>query len=144
MPRLTITIALLLALGLTPAPALAARWVSYPALLGQITTGPVIRAVINRPPAHVEIKFRDLSEWEATYPRSEQARLQRLLHARHIPVIFATPRHAKHGRPVAVHHHLRYVAAAVLGALALIGVAAYVAWRRRQRERAGAGRAPGS
>jgi hypothetical protein len=132
MPRLTITIALLLALGLTPAPALAARWVSYPALLGQITTGPVIRAVINRPPAHVEIKFRDLSEWEATYPRSEQARLQRLLQARHIRVIFATPRHARQVRPAAVHHHLRYIVAGALAALALSGAALYLRRRRRR------------
>jgi hypothetical protein len=131
MRRTTLLLTLLLALGIPATPALAVTWVSYPKLLEQIRSGPVIRAVINRGPAHVEIKFRDLSEWEATYPRSEQPRLLRLLHARHIQVIFATPPRARHAKPV-THHHLRYIIGGSLAALALIGGAFYLLGRERR------------
>src|SRR5437868_5456779 len=69
-----LAIALLAALALTCASALAATWVSYPELLAQVRSGPVIRAIINRTRGDVEIKFRDLSEWEAFYPRRAAAR----------------------------------------------------------------------
>jgi hypothetical protein len=132
MRRATLIIALLLALAVSAAPAAAATWVSYPALLEQVRSGSLTRAVINRGPAHVEIKFRDLSEWEATYPRSQQPQLQRLLQARHIQVIFATPPRARHATPATVHHTLRYVAAGVLVALLLSGAAIYLHYRRRR------------
>jgi hypothetical protein len=129
--RAILPIVLLLALGIAAAPAVAVTWVGYPALLEQVRSGPVVRAVINRGPAHVEIKFRDLSEWEATYPRSQQPRLLRLLHARQIQVIYATRPRARHTRPAATHHHLRYIAAG-LAAVALIAGALYLLARRRR------------
>jgi hypothetical protein len=133
----------LAALVIAPGSALAATPVSYPELLHQIRSGPVIRAIINRTRGDIEIKFRDLSEWEAFYPRAAQPMLQRLLHQRHIRLLFASRRHAQ-ARPAAVHHHLRYIAAAVIGALALIGVAAFLYSRRRRPGSARAGAAPGS
>ncbi|HEV2924744.1 MAG TPA: hypothetical protein VGW98_11960 [Solirubrobacteraceae bacterium] len=136
-------IALLASLALAPVSARAATPVGYPELLSQISSGPVIRAIINRTRGDIEIKFRDLSEWEAFYPRGAQPMLQRLLHQRHIRVLFASRPHAQ-ARPAAVHHHLRYIAAAVIGALALIGVAAYLYSRRRRPGRPRAGAAPGS
>src|SRR5438105_15345534 len=99
-----LAIALLAALALTCASALAATWVSYPELLRQVRSGPVIRAIINHTRGDVEIKFRDLSEWEAFYPRSAQPELQRLLPPRHIRGLFASRPHATRPRPAAVHH----------------------------------------
>jgi hypothetical protein len=133
----------LLAPALVPVAARAATPASYEQVLHQIRFGPVIRAIINRPRGDIEIKFRDLSEWESPYPRSEQLMLQALLHRRHIRVLFvARPRHAR-SNPAAVHHHLRYIAAAILAALLLIGAAAYLSLRRRSA-RPPAGAAPGS
>jgi hypothetical protein len=144
MRRPALVIALLAALALAPVGALAATPVSYPQLLHQIRSGPVIRAIINRRRGDIEIKFRDLSEWEAFYPRAAQPSLQRLLRQRHIRVLFASRPRAAHARPAAVHHHLRYIAAAVIGALALIGAAVYLYSRRRRPGRERAGGAPGS
>jgi hypothetical protein len=144
MRRPTLVIALLATLALAPGSAVAATQVTYPELLKQIGTGPVIRAIINRTRGDIEIKFRDLSEWEAFYPRGAQPMLQRLLRERHIRVLFASRPHPAHARPAAVHHHLRYIAAAVIGALALMGVAAYLYSRRRRPGRRRAGAAPGS
>jgi len=113
-----------------PAPALAATQVSYPELLREIRSGPLIRAVINPARGDIEIKFRNLSEWEAFYPAGAQPSLQRLLHVRHIHVIFASRHRARAAPARTVHHHLRYIAAAVLGAL-LLGAAALFYRRRR-------------
>jgi ATP-dependent Zn protease len=143
MRRPALVIALLATLALAPSSAVAATQVTYPELLNQLRTGPVIRAIINRTRGDIEIKFRDLSEWEAFYPRAAQPSLQRLLHQRQIRVLFASRPHAQ-ARPAAVHHHLRYIAAAVIGALALIGAAAYLYSRRRRPGRGRAGAAPGS
>jgi hypothetical protein len=124
------TVGLALALS---SPAQAARLVSYPALLAQIQSGPLIRAVINRAGGDVEIKFRNLSEWKARYPPGAQPRLQALLHRRHIQVIFATrARHRQKAAPV--HHHLRYIAAGILGAAAL-AAAAWLLLRRLRASR---------
>jgi hypothetical protein len=113
-----------------PARAGAATWVGYPALLQQVRSGPLIRAIINHKRGDIEIKFRDLSEWEAFYPAGAQQELQRILHQRHVHVIFAGRPKAK-AKPGAVHHHLRYIAAGILGALALLA-AAWVLIRRRR------------
>ena len=114
-----------------PVPARAAQEVGYPVLLQQIKSGPLIRAVINRKGGDIEIKFRNLSEWKAFYPAGAQHYLQRLLHARHIRVIFAA-RHAKaKAKPAPVHHHLRYIAAGLLGALLVAGGAFWLLRRRR-------------
>jgi hypothetical protein len=135
----------LLALALAPSAALAATPVSYEQLLHQIYSGPVIRAIINRPRGDIEIKFRDLSEWESPYPRSAQPMIQRLLHQRHIRVLFAARPHSARPRPAAVHHHhLRYIAAAALAGLLLIGAGAYLSLRRRRSARGSAGAAPES
>jgi hypothetical protein len=143
MRRPVLVIALLAALALAPGGAVAATPVTYPELLNQIRSGPVIRAIINRTRGDIEIKFRDLSEWEAFYPHGAQPMLQRLLRQRHIRVLFASRPHGR-ARPAAVHHHLRYIVAAVIGALALIGVGAYLYSRRRRPGRRRAGAAPGS
>ena len=55
-------------LGPPPKPAEAATQVSYPELLREIRSGPLIRAVINPARGDIEIKFRNLSEWKALYP----------------------------------------------------------------------------
>jgi hypothetical protein len=123
-------IAVLVAVLAAPATAQAAKPVSYAELLAQVQRGPLIRAIINRKRSDIEIKFRDLSEWEAFYPPGAQPLLQRLLHERHIRVIFASSHRAK-AKPKAVHHHLRYIAAGVLGALALVAIAWLLIRRRR-------------
>jgi hypothetical protein len=115
------------------APARGAQRVSYDALLQQVKSGPLLRAVINRAGGDIEIKFKNLSEWKAFYPPGAQPMLQRLLHERHIRVIFASRHHARSTRSRSVHHHLRYIAAAILGALALASVA--FAYLRRRRTR---------
>jgi hypothetical protein len=122
--------------GLTSTQAVAATWVSYPVLLTQVRSGPLIRAIINPARGDVEIKFRDLDEWHAYYPANAQPALQRLLHARHIRVLYV-PRHpARTSRPATVHHHLRYIATGVIGVLALTaGGVLYL--RRRRRGSAG-------
>jgi hypothetical protein len=142
LPRRTIVIGLLAALWAASAPAgvWAATQVSYPRLLRQVESGPLIRAVINRPRGDIEIKFRNLSEWEAFYPPGARHRLQALLHARHIRVIFATT-HRRTAKTPPVHHHLRYIAAGVLVALVLICAGAYLYERRRRTPAAGAGAA---
>ena len=115
-----------------PSQALAETWVSYPALLNQVRSGPLIRAIINPARGDVEIKFRNLDEWHAYYPASAQPGLQRLLHARHIRVLYV-PRHpARASRPAAVHHHLRYIAAGVIGGVALLAAAVFLYSRRRR------------
>jgi hypothetical protein len=134
---LVLAVALLGPLSLTAAPAQAATPVGYQALLTQLESGPLIRAVINPPLRHIEIKFRDLSEWEAVYPPGAEPSLLALSHRRHIHVIFASRHHhpGKAGRPAAVHHHLRYIAAAVLGAIVVIGAVALALARRSRRRR---------
>jgi hypothetical protein len=128
---LALAIMLAVMLGPPPAPALAATQVSYPELLREIRSGPLIRAVINPARGDIEIKFRNLSEWEAFYPAGARPSLQRRLHARHIRVIFASRHRARAAPARTVHHHLRYIAAAVLGALLLLGAGALVYRRRR-------------
>jgi hypothetical protein len=119
-----------------PAPAPAATQVSYSALLAQVRSGPVIRAVINRRGGDVEIKFQDLSEWKANFPPGAQPALQRLLRQRHIRVIFASRHRRQRVRPAAVHHHLRYIAAGIAAALVLIAAAVLLLRHRSQRARA--------
>jgi hypothetical protein len=137
-------ITLLGALGLAPTPAIAATWVGYPALLHQVKSGPLIRAIINRERGDVEIKFRDLSEWEAYYPAGAQNTLQRLLHARHIRVIFASRHAAIRPKTTTVHHHLRYYAASVLVVLAVIAGGGLLYWRRRRADVVQPGPGPGA
>jgi hypothetical protein len=124
-------------LGLTSTQAVAATWVSYPVLLRQVRSGPLIRAIINPARGDVEIKFRNLDEWHAYYPASAQPALQGLLHARHIRVLYV-PRHpARTSRPATVHHHLRYIAAGVIGVLALLTAGGVLYLRRRRHGSAG-------
>jgi hypothetical protein len=132
--RRLLVIALLTVLGATATPSLAATQVGYPVLLREIRSGPLIRAVINRTRGDIEIKFSNLSEWEAFYPPGAQPGLQRLLHARHIRVIFATRPATSKPKPKGVHHHLRYIAAGVLVALAAIGALAFLYDRRRHTQ----------
>jgi hypothetical protein len=130
------------ALGLTPIQASATTWVSYPTLLAQVRSGPLIRAIINPARRDVEIKFRDLSEWHAFYPAAGQPYLQRALTARHIRTLFV-PRHpAKARSPATVHHRLRYIAAGVIGALALLAAGVVLRARRLRRRRDGDGGPP--
>jgi hypothetical protein len=111
-------------------------WVSYPRLLAQARSGPVIRAIINPQRADVELRFRNLLEWHAYYPRAAQPALQRLLRERHIHTLFVA-RHQPARSARATHHRLRYIAlglAVAALALALAGVLL-----RRRRTRSGAG-----
>ncbi len=104
---------MLLAAGLAaaawPSPAAATTgqvWVPYPALLAQVRTGPLIRAIINPARMDVEIKFRNLDEWHAYYPAGAQPELQALLRRRHVRVIFvarpatAATHHSSGGHPL--------------------------------------------
>jgi hypothetical protein len=106
-------------------------WVSYPRLLAQARTGPVIRAIINPQRADVELRFHNLLEWHAFYPRAAQPALQRLLRERHIRTLFVA--HHQPARPArAVHHRLRYIALGVLvAAVAIAG--GLLLYRRRRR-----------
>ena len=142
MRRPALVLVALLAPALAPAGAPAATPVSYGQLLHQINSGPVIRAIINRTRGDIEIKFRDLSEWESTYPRAAQPMLQRLLHLRHVRVLFAARPHAGRPRAAAAHHRLRYIAAAAIGGCALIGAVAFLYARRRRASPRPAGAAP--
>jgi hypothetical protein len=62
--------------------------VSYERLLAQVRSGPLIRAIINPARSDAEIKFRNLDEWHAFYPRGAQPTLQRILRERHVRVLF--------------------------------------------------------
>ena len=108
-------------------------WVSYPKLLQQVRSGPLIRAIINPARSDIEIKFRDLLEWHAFYPRGAQGSLQHMLRSRHVRVLFV-PRHpVRASRPAAVHHRLRYLVAAVVCLLALLALGILLYRRRRHR-----------
>jgi hypothetical protein len=133
--RRLLVVTVLSVFGLTSTEAAAATWVSYPTLFAQVRSGPLIRAIINPARKDVEIKFRNLDEWHAYFPARAQATLQRLLRARHIRVLYVPRHRARTSRPTAVHHHLRYIAAGVIGVSALLsaGVALYA--RRRHRRR---------
>jgi hypothetical protein len=124
-------VALLLLCALAAPPAASAEtWVSYPKLLEQVRHGDLIRAIINPQRGDVEIKFRNLDEWHAYYPRAAQRELQRLIDARHVRLIFVRRHHPAVKHPSPVHHHLRYIAAGILAAGLLAG-AAFLIWRRR-------------
>jgi len=143
MPRLrrSLLIALLAAGLLLAASAQAVTWVSYPQLRAQVRSGRLQRAVINHALLHIEIKFASGREWEASYPGRDQSMLQRTLHARHIPIIFAARRHTHAGAP-RVHHRLRYITTAVLAAALAIATALFLLdARRRRRNQAGTGAA---
>jgi hypothetical protein len=118
-------------LACAPAAAYPETWVPYQQVLAQVRSGPLIRAIINPIRGDIEIKFRNLDEGHAFYPRAQQPMLQRTLAARHIHTIFVARPHAR-SHPAAVHHHLRYIAAAVLALLALLGGALLVRSRRRR------------
>ena len=108
-------------------------WVSYQKLLEQVRSGPLIRAIINPARGDAEIKFRDLLERHAFYPAGAQPTLLRLLHARHVRVLFVPRRSATPSKPATVHHHLRYIAAGVIGALAVFGLVLFLYRRRHER-----------
>jgi hypothetical protein len=133
---LVIAVTAALCAGASPASAQARAsypetWVSYSSLFAQVRSGPLIRAIINPARGDIEIKFRNLDEWHAYYPAGAQPVLQRILAARHVHTIFVPRPHAGAVRPAAVHHHLRYIAAGVLGAIALLG-GAWLLYRRRR------------
>jgi hypothetical protein len=107
-------------------------WVSYPTLLAQARSGPLIRAIINPQRKDVEIKFANLDEWHAYYPEGAQAGLQRLFDTRHIRLLFVARHHrGTAAKPAAVHHRLRYIAGGVLVAL-IVCAGGFVLWRRRR------------
>jgi hypothetical protein len=114
-------------------PARAETWVSYPTLLAQVRSGPLIRAIINPDRKDVEIKFRNLDEWHAYYPAGAQAELQRVLDSRHVRILFV-PHHRATVRAAAVHHRLRYIAGGAVAALA-IAAAGWFALRRKPPSR---------
>jgi hypothetical protein len=107
-------------------------WVSYPTLLAQVRSGPLIRAIINPQRKDVEIKFTNLDEWHAYYPAGAQPELQRLLHARHVRIIFVRRSRASPATTASrpVHHKLRYIAGGILAAVVVLG-GSFLLWRRR-------------
>jgi hypothetical protein len=107
------------------------KWVAYPALLAQVRTGPLIRAIINPARMDVEIKFRNLDEWHAYYPPGAQPQLQRLLHERHVHVIFVPRPRATTASTSSGGHPLRWALAGVALAALLAGGAAVLLRRRR-------------
>ena len=123
----------LAAVSLAAPAAQAFSWVSYPELLAQVRSGPVIRVIVNHRGGGVEIKFKDLYEWKARTTPAQETEVVALVHSRHIHLIFAGRPHAK-PKPAAVHHHLRYIAAGVL-AVAVIAGGAVLLFRRRARHR---------
>jgi len=129
-------------LGLSPATAAAATWVSYPALYAQVRSGPLIRAIINPTRGDVEIKFRNLDEWHAYYPAGAESTLLGVLHARHVRVLFVPRPRPAAAKPASVHHRLRYIAAAALAALVLLGAGVIMYRRRRGAPRGDAGAPP--
>lgn len=120
-------------LGLAGTPTYAATPVSYQELLVQVRSGPLIRAIINGPRGDIEIKFRDLSEWEAFYPPGAEHTLVQLIRRRHIRLLFVRRHPTARAKPTSTHHHLRYIAAAVIGALMVVG-AVLLGYRRRRRQ----------
>jgi len=135
--RSLLLIAAIGALAAVTAPAFAATWVSYRELLGQVYSGHLIRAIINPFRHDVEIKFPDLDEWHAHYPVGTEATLSRVLHDRHVRVLYV-PRPKP--PPAAAGHRSRYLAAA--GSLCLLAVLLGGWFIRRRRRRSGP--APGS
>jgi hypothetical protein len=135
-PRRLIAAATLTAALALAAPAQAETWVSFPALLAQVRSGDLIRAIINPARHDIEIKFRNLEEWHAYYPPGEQPELQRVLRARRVRTLFV-PRHGPaKARRATVHHHLRYIAAGVLAGCVLAAGALLLVRRRRSAWRA--------
>ena len=128
-PRLIGAAALVAAVAL-PAPARAETWVGFPALLAQVRSGAIVRAIINPARHDVEIRFQSGQEWHAYYPPSEQGQLQRLLHARHVRTLFVPRQPLPRRHRAAAPHHLRYIAAGVLAACALGGGVLLLARRR--------------
>ena len=106
-------------------------WVTYPQVLAQVRNGPLIRAIINPALMDVEIKFRNLDEWHAYYPPGAQAQLQRLLHARHVHVIFVPRPKASTASTGTTGHPLRWALGGT-AALALLAGGAILLIRRRR------------
>ncbi len=106
-------------------------WVSYPVLLAQVRSGPLTRAIINPSRGDVEIKFRNLDEWHASYPAGAQPELQRLLRARHIRLLYVPRHRATASRPAAVHHRLRYIAGGAIALLAALALGLFLYRRHR-------------
>jgi hypothetical protein len=132
-------VALVLALAASAA-AYPETWVSFPSLLHQLRTGAIVRVIINPARSDIEIKFRNLDEWHAYYPPADRRELERLTESRHIHLI-VVPRHRARATHAAVHHHLRYILAAILGALLVAGAAVALVRRARRRSHGASPRA---
>lgn len=130
MRRSLLVVAAVGALGTAADPAAAATWVSYQQLFAQVRSGHLIRAIINPFRGDVEIKFPDLDEWHAFYPAGAEATLSRVLHDRHVRVLYV-PR-PKAPPPAAAPHRARYLA--VAGSLCLLAVL-LGGWFVRRRKR---------
>jgi hypothetical protein len=133
-----LSIAVLSAIALVPTDALGvAPTESYRSALAQIDSGVVVRGVINAAPRHVEVLLRSHAEYLAVYPPGGEPALLGTLHAHHVKVEFARRAHAR-AKAQPVHHHLRYIAAGILGALLVIAGGVLFARRRRRAAATGA------
>jgi hypothetical protein len=133
MRRVAVALAFIALVLAGTAQAYPQTWVSYPRLLAQARSGPLIRAIINPQRKDVEIKFANKDEWHAYYPPGAQASLQHLFDARHILLLFV-PRHRVASAPTArgtVHHRLRYIVGGAVVALAVCA-GGYLLWRKRR------------
>ena len=131
MHRSLLVVAAVGVLGTAPDPAAAATWVSYRQLFTQVRSGHLTRAIINPFRGDVEIKFPNLDEWHAYYPTGAEATLSRVLHDRHVRVLYV-PRPKATPPAATAPHHSRYLA--VAGSLCLVAVL-LGGWLVRRRKR---------
>ena len=129
--RSLLVVAAVGALGASADPAAAATWVSYQELFAQVRSGHLIRAIINPFRGDVEIKFPNLDEWHAFYPAGAEATLSRVLHDRHVRVLYV-PRPKAPPPAAASPHRARYLA--VAGSVCLLAVL-LGGWLVRRRKR---------
>jgi hypothetical protein len=129
------TLSLLVALGLllacTPLALAQSATVteSYPALLRQIAARQVLIAHVNEERHDIRVTLKNGSEQFVVFPAAQHKRLIDALERHGVKPIYTSHKRAK--KPV--HHVLRYVAAAIVVVLLLIGAGVWM-YTRGQRQ----------
>jgi hypothetical protein len=98
---------------------------SYQTLLGQIDSNQVRAATVNRKAHDVKVTLADGSIQHVIYPSRDARQLVARFNQHGAHVKFSRK------KLPAVHHHLRYIAAGVVGGLILIGAVVWLVQRRR-------------